>query len=89
MTLDDALLAFFRLTERFEGISPAVREFANEIGAKSTSKAAYWLDELDAEGLTYTPAAFGPDALGMRSARTRKLSPEGIRRARLLTAVAS
>jgi SOS-response transcriptional repressor LexA len=82
MTLDDALLAFYRLTERYEGIPPTVRQFQEEIGAHSTSVAAHWFGVLEEDGLIYCPLALRSEE---RTARTRKLSRKGLQRAYLLT----
>lgn len=81
MTLDDALLAFYRLQERFEGVSPTVREFQEESGCASTSHAAYWLQRLSTAELIYQPRAL----MGKEFARTHKLSTWGRQRAYLLT----
>lgn len=81
MTLDDALLAFYRLQEeRFEGVAPTLREFQAECGFSSTSVAAHWIEVLQEDGLIYTPAPL----LGKDSARVRKLSWAGLQRAYLL-----
>ena len=81
MTLDDALLAFYRLQERFEGIPPTMHELAEELGYASKSNAAWWFAALEEAGLIYTPAAFGD----RRGNRTLQLSKAGRQRAYLLT----
>ena len=73
MNLDRGLLAFWRLTERFEGIPPPVREFGEECGIESTSHGHYWLTRLVAEGLIYTPKAL----LGGSGSRTLQLTNAG------------
>ena len=92
MTLDDALLAFYRLTERFEGVSPTVLEFTDECGLSSSSAGAYWLTKLADADLIYIPQAL--QRLTRRTtrgrpfpyegSRTRKLSAKGLQRAYLL-----
>lgn len=85
-TLDDALLAFYRVTERNDGIPPTVREVQDEMGMASTSNGVYWLRNLELAGLIYTPGALLTD--GERGPRTLQLSAAGRARAHLL-AVAS
>ncbi len=83
MNLDDALLAFYRLTERFEGIPPTIREFQSECGFASSSMAAHWMEALELQELIYVPAALRDMDHSM--ARNRKLSAKGLQRAYLLT----
>ena len=82
MTLDDALLAFYRLTERNEGLPPTLREFSDECHLASGSPAFYWFRKLEEADLIYTPGALLAE--GSRSPRTVQLTKAGLQRAYLL-----
>lgn len=84
--LNSALLAFARLTDRFEGVSPTVREFTDELGLKTTSLGALWLERLEKAGFIYCPAALR--TLGYRKNRALRLSALGIRRISQIKAAA-
>ena len=82
-TVDDALMAFWRVTERNDGLPPTVRELQEEMGLKSVSNGAWWMGRLEEEGLIYIPSALRTTTRYGRD-RVRRLTSAGFARGETL-----